>query len=87
MTDISSDIVAPGTYSIRYSRDRTETVEVVRTRRIGRGYSVIFADNSHMKFKQFQRTATAITTIAEIAALTNEVYQRHNPTNGVDAPL
>ena len=60
MTDISSDIVAPGTYSVRFSRDRIETVEVVRTRRIGRGYSVIFADNSHMKLKQFERTATKV---------------------------
>jgi hypothetical protein len=57
MTD---NIVSPGVYTVRFSRDRTETVEVVRTRRIGRGYSVIFADKSHMKLKQFQRTATPV---------------------------
>jgi hypothetical protein len=55
-----TDIVTPGAYSIRYSRDRIETAVVVGSRKIGRGYSVIFADKSHMKLKQFQRTATPV---------------------------
>lgn len=55
-----TDIVSPGTYSIRYSRDRIETAVVVGTRKIGRGYSVIFADNSHMKLQQFLRSAKTV---------------------------
>lgn len=77
MTD---NIVSPGVYTIRYSRDRSEVVTVIGTRKIGKGHSVLLEGNAHMKLKDFQRSATP----ADSAALIEAARTRIEPTNGSD---